>query len=271
MPPRRLGQHFLVDRAVVVRVVTAASIDDGEIVIEVGPGRGAMTDALAGAAGQLILVELDQELASKLERRYGADENVSVLQADARHVNIAAIPGLDGRPYAVVGNLPYYAASPIIRNFIESPNPPDRMLAMVQQEIAEKMCAPAGRKSLLSVAVQLYADVDMLFDVEPDSFRPAPKVMSTVVEIHPLSKPRVALDSVPGFFGIVKAGFSQPRKKLRNSLANGLGVTGASLSPLWERSGIDPSRRPATLSLNEWASLYSAGRELNKGNAETSL
>ena len=270
MPPRRLGQHFLVDRAVVGRVVAAAGINDTEIVVEVGPGRGALTGTLAGQAGRLILVELDRELVSKLDRRYSAVDNVSVFQADARHVDIGDIPGLDGGPYAVVGNLPYYAASPIIRNFIESPTPPDRMVAMVQREIALKMCAPTGRKSLLSVAVQLYADVDMLFDVEPDSFRPAPRVTSTVIEIHPLSKPRVSLDSVDGFFGIVKAGFSQPRKKLRNSLANGLGVPGASLGPLWERSGIDPGRRPGTLSLVEWGSLYSAGQDMTTGNAETS-
>lgn len=271
MPPRRLGQHFLVDDVVVDRIVSAVRIKCGETVLEIGPGRGALTGPLAKHAGRLILVELDRELASKLERRYGLDDKVSVFQADARHVDIGAIPGLDGRPYAVVGSLPYYAASPIIRNFIESPKPPDRMVAMVQREIALKMCAPAGRKSLLSVAVQLYADVDMLFDVEPASFRPPPKVMSTVIEIHPLSKPRLSLESVDGFFGIVKAGFSQPRKQLHNSLTNGLGVTGASLDALWDLSGIDPARRPATLTLDEWANLYSAGRELNKGNTETSL
>ena len=136
------------------------------------------------------------------------------------------------------------------------------MVAMVQREIAEKMCAPVGRKSLLSVAVQLYADVDMLFDVAPESFRPPPKVTSTVIELQPLGGTRIPLESVDGFFELVKAGFSQPRKQLRNSLSNGLGTTGASLDPLFERAGIDPARRPATLSLNEWAGLY---READEG------
>ena len=270
MPPRRLGQHFLVDDAVVGRIVTAAGISPGESVVEVGPGRGALTDALSRQADRLILIELDLELASRLERRYGSVDTVSVLFADARHVEIGDIPGLDGRPYAVVGNLPYYAASPIIRNFIEAAHHPVRMVAMVQREIAQKMCAPAGQKSLLSVAVQLYADIEMLFDVEPGSFRPPPKVTSTVIEIRPLGKTRVPLESVNGFFEIVKAGFSQPRKQLHNSLANGLRAPSATLTPLWERANIDPVRRPATLSLKEWASLCEAVRGMGIGKTEIS-
>ena len=270
MPPRRLGQHFLVDDAVADRIVSAVGINDGETVVEIGPGRGALTGALVKQAERLVLIELDRELASSLERRYALVNNVSVLNGDARHVEIEDIDGIDGRPYTVVGNLPYYAASPIVRNFIEAADPPERMVAMVQREIAEKMCAPAGQKSLLSVAVQLYADVDMLFDVAPESFRPPPKVTSTVIELQPLGGTRVPLESVDGFFDLVKAGFSQPRKQLRNSLSNGLGTTGPSLDPLFDRAQIDPARRPATLSLKEWAGLYEAGREMRFGKAEIS-
>ena len=212
MPPRRLGQHFLADDAVVDRIVSAVGINGGETVVEVGPGRGALTAALAKQAERLVLIELDRELVSSLERRYGSADSVSVLHGDARHVEIGDIDGIDGRPYTVVGNLPYYAASPIIRNFIESANPPDRMVAMVQREIAEKMCAPVGRKGLLSVAVQLYADVDMLFDVAPESFRPPPKVTSTVIELQPLGGTRIPLESVDGFFEVVKAGI-QPAEE----------------------------------------------------------
>ena len=270
MPPRRLGQHFLVDDDVVGRIVAAAGISRGELVVEVGPGHGALTNALAGEAERLILLELDPKLASRLVRRYGSVDKVTVLQADARHVEIGDIPGLGGRPYAVVGNLPYYAASPIIRNFIEAANPPDRMVAMVQREIALKMCAPAGQKSLLSVAVQLYADVSMLFDVAPGSFRPPPKVTSTVIEIRPLGRTRVQVESVTGFFDVVKAGFSRPRKQLHNSMATGLNAPSASLTHLWERANIDSVRRPATLSLEEWASLYQAGRGMRIGETEIS-
>ena len=265
MPPRRLGQHFLVDNAVVDRIVSAVGINGSETVVEIGPGRGALTGALAKQADRLVLIELDRELVSNLERRYAAANNVSVLHGDARHVEIGDIPGLDGRPYIVVGNLPYYAASPIIRNFIEAADPPGRRVAMVQREIAEKMCAPAGRKSLLSVAVQLYADVDMLFDVAPDSFRPPPRVTSTVVELHPLGRTRVPLECAEDYFEVVKAGFSRPRKQLRNSLANGLGTAGASLDPLFEQAGIDPARRPATLSLVEWGTLYREARGMRFG------
>ena len=265
MPPRRLGQHFLVDDSVVDRIVAAVGSDDGQTVVEIGPGRGALTEGLVKRAEQLILIELDRDLAAGLERRYGSFDGVSVLHADARYVEVGDIPGISERPYAVVGNLPYYAASPIIRNFIEAADPPERMVAMVQREIAEKMCAPAGQKSLLSVAVQLYADVDMLFDVAPGAFQPPPRVTSTVIELRPLGRTRVQLESVDGFFEIVKAGFSQPRKQLRNSLANGIGTTSATLGPLFERAGIDPVRRPATLSLDEWAGLYEAGRGMRLG------
>jgi 16S rRNA (adenine1518-N6/adenine1519-N6)-dimethyltransferase len=268
MPRRRLGQHFLTDDAVVARIVAAAAIKRGEPVVEIGPGHGALTDSLARQAERLILLELDPKMASSLERRYAAVDAVSVLEADARYVEIGDIPGLDGRPYAVVGNLPYYAASPIIRNFTEAGNPPDRMVAMVQREVALKMCGRAGQKSLLSVAVQLYADVAMLFDVAPGSFLPPPKVTSTVIEIHPLGKARVSLESVEGFFDIVKAGFSRPRKQLHNSMATGLGVPSASLAPLFERANIDSARRPATLSIEEWAGLYRAGRGTRLGDTE---
>ena len=270
MPPRRLGQHFLVDDDVVGRIVAAAGISRGELVVEVGPGHGALTDALAGEAERLILLELDPKLASSLERRYDSVDTVTVLQADARHVEIGDIPGLGGRPYAVVGNLPYYAASPIIRNFIEAAKPPVRMVAMVQREIALKMCAPAGQKSLLSVAVQLYADVSMLFDVAPGSFRPPPKVTSTVIDIRPLGRTRVQVESVTGFFDVVKAGFSRPRKQLHNSMATGLNTPSASLTHLWERAGIDSTRRPATLSLEEWAGLCKVGQDMCLGEMEVS-
>ena len=265
MPPRRLGQHFLVDDVVVDRIVNAVCITNGEVVVEIGPGRGALTEGLVGRAERLTLIELDRNLAAGLERRYGSFDGVAVLHGDARYIEIGDIPGISGHPYAVVGNLPYYAASPIIRNFIEAERPPDRMLTMVQREIAQKMCAPAGRKSLLSVAVQLYADVDMLFDVAPGSFRPPPKVTSTVIELQPLGGTRVPLESVDGFFQIVKGGFSQPRKQLRNSLSNGLGVPAAALDELWVRADINPARRPATLTLDEWATLYRAGRGMTIG------
>ncbi len=268
MPPRRLGQHFLVDDAVVDRIVNAVGITNGEVVVEIGPGRGALTEGLVGRAERLTLIELDRNLAAGLDRRYGSFDGVSVLHGDARYIETGDIPGVSGHPYAVVGNLPYYAASPIIRNFIEAESPPDRMVTMVQREIAQKMCAPAGRKSLLSVAVQLYADVDMLFDVAPDSFRPPPQVTSTVIELQPLGGTRVPLESVDGFFQIVKGGFSQPRKKLRNSLSNGLGVAAAALDELWERADIDPARRPATLTLDEWATLYRAGRGMPIGETK---
>ncbi len=258
MSPRRLGQHFLKDGAVAARIVKAVGVGADEVVVEVGPGLGALTGLLARESSKLALVELDAGLASALRRRYASNGSVCVVEADARTVSVRELPGLEGAPYVVAGNLPYYAASPIIRNFIESSSPPQRMVVMVQREVARQICAPVGRMSMLSVAMQMYADAKSLFDVQPAAFRPPPKVVSTVVELRPLGRPRIDVESPDDLFRVVKAGFSQPRKQLRNSMAGGLALPVKSIDRLFELAEMDATRRPATLSLDDWGRVYRA-------------
>ena len=258
MAPRRLGQHFLKDASVAARVVAAAEPTPGDTVVEVGPGRGALTRRLAGEVARLILVELDSGLAAQLRARYAGDGAIDVIQADARLFDPAQLPGLSDGPYKVIGNLPYYAATPIIRRFLESAHPPQLIVAMVQREVAREMTAEPGDMRLLSVGVQLYARARNVCDVPPRAFAPPPQVHSTVVRLDVLDSPALDLRSIEEFFDVVRAGFSAPRKQLRNSLANGLRVPAGEARALLVDAGIDATRRPATLSLTEWGALYRA-------------
>jgi len=247
-------------------VVAAADLTPGDTVVEVGPGRGALTRHLAGKAARLILVEVDSGLAAGLRERYADDGSVEVIEADARLLDVAEIPGLRGGAYKMVGNLPYYAATPIIRRFLESTHPPRLMVVMVQREVARQMTAAPGRMGLLSVAVQLYALTRRVCNVPPRAFAPPPKVHSTVVRLDVSGSPALELDSTEGFFTVVRAGFSAPRKQLRNSLANGLRVSGEDAGGLLADAGLDGTRRPATLSLAEWGTLYRAWRRRAGGS-----
>ena len=259
MPRKRLGQHFLTDRSVAGRIVRAARIASDSTVVEIGPGRGALTGQLAASAGRLIVIEIDPDLANSLREKYADNERVEVVEADARRVSPSDLPGIGAEgDYTLIGNLPYYAATPIIRNFLESNRPPDSMVVMVQREVAAEMAAEPGRMSMLSLAVQVYADVEKLLDVPPDAFSPPPKVTSSVLRLTPLSAPRVEFEDAGDFFTLVKAGFKRPRKQLHNSLGDGLNIPATDARALLETAGIDTVRRPATVVLGEWEALHEA-------------
>ena len=198
-PKKSLGQHFLVDRRVLSRIVAAAELSEGDTVVEVGPGRGLLTDQLAARAGRVAAVELDGELAAALEARYQDLPHVSIVSADARDIDIDSLVG-PGTSYKLVANLPYYAASIIVRRFLESEHSPDIMVFMVQREVAERMTAAPGRMSLLSVGVQLYGEPRVVCQVPPGAFRPRPKVSSTVVRVDVRPRPALELRSETDFF-----------------------------------------------------------------------
>ena len=264
-PKKSLGQHFLKDSAISARIVEAARIEPGETILEVGPGRGAITGMLADKAEQLVLIELDAALAAMLSERYKSQDNVRVIESDARDLDFEEggdVTEAVGRPYKVVANLPYYAAANIIRRFLESKNPPTEIVVMIQREVALEMAAPEGEMGMLSIATRFYADPEVLFDVPGSAFIPPPKVVSSVIRLVKRHDKPLKLDDEAGFFKFVRAGFKAPRKQLHNSLARGLIIAVEQASDIIARAELDFMRRPRTLSIAEWGRLYEAHSEL---------
>ncbi|MBI4200757.1 MAG: ribosomal RNA small subunit methyltransferase A [Chloroflexi bacterium] len=255
-PRKGLGQHFLVSQGAVAAILKAAEVQPLDTVVEVGPGLGVVTRELVRRARQVAAVELDLGLAQALMRELADAPNLRVLCADARHVDVAGLVG--DTPYKLVANLPYYAASPILRRFLESRHAPSRAVVMVQREVARNMAAEPGKMSLLSVGVQLYGRPRIVGYVRPGAFYPPPKVTSAIVRIDVYPRPALELDDTEAFFRVVRAGFSARRKQLRNALAQGLEVPEGRALALLEATGIDPKRRAETLSLEEWGALYRA-------------
>lgn len=265
-PRKSLGQHFLVDSRVLARIVAAADLGEADVVVEVGPGRGALTRRLVSRVARVIAIEMDDNLAETLPVKLDNPPNLSVVAGDARSVDLTQI--LDaGQPYKVVANLPYYAANPIIRRFLETEPRPGSMVIMVQREVAESMTAAPGKMTLLSVATQFYATAKTVYQVPPAAFRPPPKVTSTVVRLDLLHSPALEEADTSGFFELVRAGFSAPRKQLRNSLSHGLGIGSRETMHLLETAGIDGSRRAETLELEEWLETYCQWKRVGQNPA----
>ena len=255
----RLGQNFLIDGRIARRIVQAAEIAPEDHILEIGPGRGALTRLLADRARRVDAVELDVDLARELRAKLADRPNVSVIEGDALTFDPAERFG--ERPYKIVANLPYYAATPIIRRRLAAVPRPASLTVMVQREVAESVAAAPGRMSFLSVAVRLYADARVLFAVPPRAFRPAPKVTSAVVRIEPRAAAAVPPDTAAAFLDFAAAGFRAPRKRIRNSLKHGLDAPAERIDRALASAGIDGARRPAALDLREWTRLFAAWSE----------
>lgn len=252
---KALGQNFLTDGRVIGKITGAAEIDRDDTVLEVGPGRGILTRALAAKAGKVIAVEVDERLIPSLYEKFLDHTNVEIVEGDAREILIDnLIPPQDR--YKVVANLPYYAASPIIRRFLEADHKPTLMVVMVQREVAQDMTAKPGKMGILSVATQIYGNPRIVTSVPPRAFRPSPKVTSAVVRINLYDKPLVPFGSPDGFFQLVRAGFSAPRKQIHNCLRHTLKPNPDVIEELLTQANIDPTRRAQTLSIAEWSTLY---------------
>ena len=238
--------------------------------IEIGPGLGGLTAELATRAGRVIAIELDDALAEYLKRRF-IDTNVVIVHDDALAVQPADLLARAGvsAPYAVVGNLPYYVAQPLLRHALEAQPAPQRLVVMVQAEVAERIVAKPGEMSLLSVSVQLYGEPRLLFFVPSSAFYPAPKVRSAVVRIDVAPRLRAAVDDIEAFFRVAQAGFSTRRKQLRNALAHGLRIDTARAAELLDTSGIDPTLRAQALPLDAWAALARAWVEHGRPEGST--
>jgi 16S rRNA (adenine1518-N6/adenine1519-N6)-dimethyltransferase len=261
-PQKRLGQHFLIDGTVLERILSAADISPGDIVVEVGPGLGILTEGLAKKGAKVIAVELDSKLVALLKKRLAAFPDVKIIHADI----LKAVPrqllqndltaSALFRGYKVVANLPYYITSPVLRHFFDAPLRPSKMIVMVQKEVGEAIVATPGKMSLLSVRTQFYSKPAIVFSVPAASFYPPPKVDSVILRLDVYSQPPIEVPDTAGFFDIVMHGFSSPRKQLRNSLAHSLEMPPSQVSLLLEKAGIDGKRRAETLDLEEWRELW---------------
>ena len=252
VPRRSLGQHFLIDKNIVHKIVRLAELQPGETVLEIGPGRGILTEALLDSSGLVVAVELDAALCAHLRATLGRRSNFRLVEGDALTFDYAQVPS----PFLVVANLPYYVSTPLLFRLLEDRRRIDRLVLMLQEEVVARLAAaPGGRDyGALSIAAQFYCEVRQAFRVPPTCFRPKPQVGSAVVVLTPLPKPRVSVADEAFFFRIVRAGFAHRRKALPNSLRDE-GFEGAPTAAALKQAGIDPRRRAETLSIEEFAAL----------------
>ena len=260
---KKLGQNFLIDENIVRNIVAAAELSDKDTVLEVGPGIGTLTQGLAESGASVVAVELDKRLLPVLDTTLEGYDNVRIVNGDILQVDIMQTVGVD--EFKVCANLPYYITTPIIFALLEKRLPMERLVAMVQKEVAERMAAKPGGKDYgaLSVAIQYYTEPEIAFIVPPSSFIPAPSVDSAVIVCKRREKPPVDVCDEALFFRVVKAAFSLRRKMLNNSLKN-MGIKGEQVAKWLELAGVDGKRRAETLSLDDFAALtntFAASKE----------
>ena len=249
---KKLGQNFLIKRGIVDEIVHAAELTPGEPVLEVGPGIGTLTQGLAQSGADVTAIELDRRLLEVLDTTLASYDNVRIVHGDVLKLDVPTI--MNHKPFKVVANLPYYITTPIIMSLLESKLPIERLVVMVQKEVALRMVAKPGTKDYgaLSVAVQYYTEPDIVLDVPPKSFLPAPAVTSSVIRCVLRDKPPVDVIDEKLFFRVVKAGFAQRRKTFANTMKT-TGLSKDRIEELLAKANIEGQRRGETYTLQEFA------------------
>jgi 16S rRNA (adenine1518-N6/adenine1519-N6)-dimethyltransferase len=248
-PNKGLGQHFLVDRESLEAIMQTAEPTSDDTVLEIGPGLGVMTRPLADRAGRVIAVEADGILAELLRR--DAPANLEVVEADVLKYDLTPLPS----GYKVVANIPYYLTSRLFRFLLESPNPPSVMSLLIQKEVAERIVAGPGKMSILALSVQYYAEAEIVGEVERHKFWPAPDVDSAILRVTRRDEPAFKADAGE-LFRLIKAGFGEKRKQLRNSLSGGLNLSTDLTVKLLDEAKLAPMARAQELSVDDWERLY---------------
>ena len=260
---KKLGQNFLIKRGIVDEIVKAADLQEGEPVLEIGPGIGTLTQGLAQSGANVTAIELDTRLLEVLDTTLAQYSNVTIVHGDVLKLDVPSI--MNNEPFKVVANLPYYITTPIIMSLLESRLPIERLVVMVQKEVALRMVAKPGTKDYgaLSVAVQYYTKPDIVLDVPPKSFLPAPAVTSSVIRCVLRDKPPVDVIDEKLFFRVVKAGFAQRRKTFANTMKT-TGLSKDRIEELLTKANIDGQRRGETFTLQEFADVANAWAALIK-------
>lgn len=249
-PHKGLGQHFLVDSASLDQIVAAGEVNVDDTVLEIGPGLGVMTSRLTELAGHVIAVEADRVLAELLSR--DAPANLKVESDDILNFDFRQLPA----DYKVIANIPYYLTAKIFRLLLENPNPPKLVVVLIQREVADRIVAKPGQLSVLALSVQYYTATELVGAVERHKFWPPPQVDSAILRLRRRSQPAFSADSQK-LFRLIKAGFGEKRKQLRNSLAGGLNCTIEVSTKLLAAAKLPDTARAQELSLSDWQKLYS--------------
>jgi 16S rRNA (adenine1518-N6/adenine1519-N6)-dimethyltransferase len=253
-PNKALGQHWLEDHTALQAMVDAADLQAGDAVLEIGPGYGTLTDYLLAAGAKVTALEFDHTLMVQLLSRFANIPEITIQQGDIRTYDFSSQP----KNYAIVANIPYYLTSNLIQLISETTNQPRTAVLLMQKEVAERICADPGDMSLLSITAQYYWEASLDMVVGAELFTPPPKVDSQILVLKRREQPLFKDVDAKRYFRLVKAGFSQKRKTLLNSLSGGLALSREETSRILEASAIDPARRAQTLSLEEWQAIYAA-------------
>lgn len=254
-PKKELGQHWLNDRFILSAIADECAISATDTVLEIGPGLGALTSELLRRADKVVAVEFDQDLARKLPGQFPG-KNLQVVSQDILSFDLSVLP----KGYIVVANVPYYITSKIVQMLMTAKHKPNAAVLLVQKEVAQRIAAQPGDMSILGVSAQLYAEATLGIEVSREFFTPPPKVDSQVVVLKTRSTPLVNPDDEKDFFKVLKAGFSEKRKKLRSSLSGGLGIEKAHAETLLHAAGISPDVRAEDLSIKQWIALMEQNR-----------
>jgi 16S rRNA (adenine1518-N6/adenine1519-N6)-dimethyltransferase len=250
---KELGQHWLHDSMVLSAIVDAADVNSGDSVLEIGPGLGTLTDVLATRGAQVTALEFDKDLMPKLAKKFSNTEHVKIEYGDVRTFDFRKMP----KNYKVVANIPYYLTSHLIRSMSESANPPSVAVLLIQKEVAERICASPGQMGILSVTAQFYFECSLDIEVPAELFTPPPKVDSQVIVLKHRKQKLFDVDE-KAYFHLVKAGFSEKRKTLRNALSGGLALDKPDVEKLLAAANIKDSARAQELSHKQWYQLYQA-------------
>jgi 16S rRNA (adenine1518-N6/adenine1519-N6)-dimethyltransferase len=255
-PPvlKKYGQHFLSDQTILGAIVDALAPTPPDTVVEIGPGRGSLTDILVERSGRLIALEIDRALTEQLRKKYLDRPNVEIVQGDVLETDLHALAGSD---FLLIGNVPYYITTPIVFKALDAPIP-RRSVFMVQREVAERMTADEDTENYgaLSINVGVVANVEIMLDVPRGAFHPPPKVDSAVVKLTPRPKPLIAHESLPPFRSFVQAAFGLRRKQMLRVLRTVKALSPEKASALLDKAGIDPTVRPEVLSPEQFAALF---------------
>lgn len=250
---KSLGQHWLTNRAILAQIADAAKLGPTDTVLEIGPGLGTLTSELLRRAGKVVAVEFDPQLAAKLPGQFPG-KNLQVIHQDILSYPLESLPD----DFVVVGNIPYYITNKIVRKVSEGPHRPKTVVLLIQKEVAERLAAQAGDLSVSAIAAQVNYRVECGIGVPAEYFTPPPKVDSAVVVMMRRAYPLVPIEEQAAFLRIVKAGFSAPRKKLRSSLAGGLGMEKPAIESLLRAADVSPDARAEQLSIQAWLDILHA-------------